>query len=134
MPALSPPSVHTHVNDMMKSELLRESEEFEKKHPTERYYEPNFPVFKAEECDEFRDRCNEMAAQVATLLSGGGQKWRKLLVKQVSRTTVGSFLISHSVCTQTFIEKRVHYLKNAGFSARDRNTKRRRVDLLGRRI
>jgi predicted transcriptional regulator len=26
---LSPPSVHTHINDMMKSELLRESEEWE---------------------------------------------------------------------------------------------------------
>src|SRR6185503_19214825 len=47
---LSLPSVHTHINDMMKSELLRESEEWEKNYPTERYYEPNFPVFKAEEC------------------------------------------------------------------------------------
>ena len=64
---LSAPSVHTHVNDMVKSELLRESEEYEKRHPTERYYEPNFPVFKAEECEEFRDLCEEMAQQVATL-------------------------------------------------------------------
>ena len=64
---LSAPSVHTHVNDMLQSELLRESEEFEKKHPTERYYEPNFPVFKAEECAEFRGLCEEMAEQVATL-------------------------------------------------------------------
>jgi DNA-binding transcriptional ArsR family regulator len=64
---LSPPSVHTHINDMLKSELLRESEEFEKKHPSERYYEPNFPVFKAEECAEFRSLCEEMAEQLATL-------------------------------------------------------------------
>ena len=64
---LSAPSVHTHVNDLVKSELLRESEEYEKKHPTERYYEPNFPVFKVEECEEFRDLCEEMAQQVATL-------------------------------------------------------------------
>jgi DNA-binding transcriptional ArsR family regulator len=64
---LSPPSVHTHINDMLKSELLRESEEFEKKHPTERYYEPNFPVFKAEECAEFHKLCDEMADQLATL-------------------------------------------------------------------
>ena len=64
---LSPPSVHTHINDMLKSELLRESEEFEKKHPSERYYEPNFPVFKAEECAEFRTLCDEMAEQLATL-------------------------------------------------------------------
>jgi predicted ArsR family transcriptional regulator len=42
---LSSPSVHTPINDMMMSELLRESEEWEKKYPTERYYEPNFPVF-----------------------------------------------------------------------------------------
>jgi DNA-binding transcriptional ArsR family regulator len=64
---LSPPSVHTHVNDLVKSELLRESEEWEKKYPTERYYEPNFPVFKAEECAEFRELCEEMAQQVATV-------------------------------------------------------------------
>lgn len=63
--ALSPPSVHTHINDMMKSELLRESEEWEKKHPAERYYEPNFPVFRAEECAEFRSLCEELSRQVA---------------------------------------------------------------------
>jgi DNA-binding transcriptional ArsR family regulator len=65
--SLSPPSVHTHINDMLKSELLRESEEFEKRHPSERYYEPNFPIFKAEECAEFRTLCEEMAEQLATL-------------------------------------------------------------------
>lgn len=64
---LSVPSVHTHVSDLVQSELLRESEEFEKKHPTERYYEPNFPVFKAEECDEFRELCDEMSQQLAAL-------------------------------------------------------------------
>jgi len=64
---LSAPSVHTHVNDMVKSDLLRESEEYEKRHPTERYYEPNFPVFKEEECEEFRNLCTEMAQQVAAL-------------------------------------------------------------------
>ena len=64
---LSPPSVHTHINDMLKSELLRESAEFEKRHPSERYYEPNFPIFKAEECAEFRTLCEEMAQELATL-------------------------------------------------------------------
>jgi len=65
--SLSPPSVFTHVNDMMKSELLRESAEWEKKHPSERYYEPNFPVFRAEECAEFEAVCQEMTEQVAAL-------------------------------------------------------------------
>jgi DNA-binding transcriptional ArsR family regulator len=64
---LSVPSVYSHVNDMLESELLRESEEFEKKHPTERYYEPNFPVFKAEECAEFHTVCEAMAEDLATL-------------------------------------------------------------------
>ena len=63
---LSAPSVHTHINDLLQSELLRESEEFEKRHPTERYYEPNFPVFKTEECAEFKSLCEEMAEQLAT--------------------------------------------------------------------
>jgi predicted transcriptional regulator len=64
---LAPPSVYAHVNDMMKSELLRESIEWEKKHPTERYYEPNFPVFRAEECAEFESLCQEMAEQLTAL-------------------------------------------------------------------
>src|SRR5215213_251956 len=65
--SLSSPSVFAHVNDMMRSELLRESEEWEKKHPTERYYEPNFPVFRTEDCAEFEAVCQEMAEQVAAL-------------------------------------------------------------------
>src|SRR5947207_13074491 len=64
---LSQPSVHTHINDMMRSELLRESEEWEKRYPTERYYEPNFPVLKAAECEEFMSLCDEMAEQVAAI-------------------------------------------------------------------
>ena len=64
---LSPPSVHAHVTEMLKSELLRESEEREKRHPSERYYEPNFPVFRAEDCAEFEALCQEMAEQMAAL-------------------------------------------------------------------
>ncbi len=66
---LSPPSVHTHINDMMKSELLRESEEWEKIHPSERYYEPNFPVFRAEDCAKFEALCEEMAERIAFLFA-----------------------------------------------------------------
>ena len=64
---LSAPSIYTHINDMLNSELLRESKEFEKKHPSEHYYEPNFPVFKAEECAEFRGLCDEMAKELTAL-------------------------------------------------------------------
>jgi len=64
---LSAPSVHTHINDMLESELLRESQEFEKRHPSEKYYEPNFPVFKAQECAEFRQLCEAMSVQLANL-------------------------------------------------------------------
>lgn len=66
---LAPPSVHTHINDLMKSELLRESVEWEKKYPTERYYEPNFPVFKSHECAEFMSLCEEMAEQIADVFA-----------------------------------------------------------------
>lgn len=66
---LSAPSVHTHINEMIKSELLRESEEWEKKYPIERYYEPNFPVFRAEDCAGFKVLCEEMARKVASLFA-----------------------------------------------------------------
>ena len=83
---LKPASIHAHVNDMLKSELLRESEEWEKKHPTERYYEPNFPVFRAEECAEFEALCQEMAEQVAALF----EKKRPQLERAFSRTNIAS--------------------------------------------
>ena len=79
---LSPPSVHSHISDLMRSELLRESEEWEKKHPTERYYEPNFPVFKAEECAEFRALCDEMAEEVSRIF----QKKRSKLERAFRNT------------------------------------------------
>jgi len=63
--SLAPPSVHTHVSDMLRSELLRESVEWEKRYPTERYYEPNFPVVKAEERAEFAALCQELAQRAA---------------------------------------------------------------------
>jgi DNA-binding transcriptional ArsR family regulator len=78
---LSAPSVHTHINDMLQSELVRESKEFEKKHPTERYYEPNFPVFKAQECAEFLDLCEEMAEQLATLFERRRAKMERAFQK-----------------------------------------------------
>jgi DNA-binding transcriptional ArsR family regulator len=64
---LSAPSVHTHVRDMLRSELLREALDWKKTHPAERYYEPNFPVFKAENCAEFRALCEEMSKELVAL-------------------------------------------------------------------
>jgi|SRR4030095_1179472 DNA-binding transcriptional ArsR family regulator len=79
---LSPPSIHTHINDLMKSELLRESIEWEKTYPTERYYEPNFPILKKAECAEFMSLCEEMAEQVASMF----QRKRPKLERAFSRT------------------------------------------------
>ena len=62
---IAPPSVHTHISDMLTSELLRDSEEGEKLHPKERYYEPNFPVVWADDRAEFEKICQEMCEQVA---------------------------------------------------------------------
>ena len=64
---LAPPSVHTHVGEMLASELLREAAEWEKRYPTERYYEPNFPVVGRAEGAEFEAACGEIAEQVAAL-------------------------------------------------------------------
>jgi hypothetical protein len=47
--------------------FLREAVEWEKTHPAERYYEPNFPVFKAEECAEFIALCEEMGKDLMKL-------------------------------------------------------------------
>ena len=78
---LSPPSVHTHINDLMKSELLRESQESEKRYPTERYYEPNFPVFRAEECAEFKALCQEMSREIVNLFEKKRSKMERVFRK-----------------------------------------------------
>ncbi len=72
---LSGPSIHTHVSDMLRSELLRKAEESDKVHPAERYYEPNFPVFRAEDCAEFREICEEMSTELVALF---GEKQKKM--------------------------------------------------------
>jgi DNA-binding transcriptional ArsR family regulator len=79
---LSPPSIYTHINDMVKSQLLRESDAWEKQYPTERYYEPNFPVLRAEDCAELNSLCEEMAQQVVALF----EKKRAKLEKAFLRT------------------------------------------------
>jgi len=66
---LSVPSVHAHVGDMLRSELLREAVEWEKTHPSERYYEPNFPVIKEAEAAELCLLCNDLSAKFAALFS-----------------------------------------------------------------
>jgi DNA-binding transcriptional ArsR family regulator len=72
--SLSAPTVHTHVSEMLSSELLREALEWEKTHPAERYYEPNFPVFKAEECAEFMAVCEEMSKELVKLFEKKREK------------------------------------------------------------
>ena len=79
--SLSPPSIHTHINELLKSELLRESVEWEKKYPTERYYEPNFPVLKAADCAEFLLLCEEMAEQIASLFEKRRSKFEQAFRK-----------------------------------------------------
>jgi len=66
---------------MVRSELLREAVEWEKTHPAERYYEPNFPVFKAEECAEFMALCEEMSKELVTLFERKQKKIERAFAK-----------------------------------------------------
>src|ERR671932_269506 len=78
---LSAPSVHAHVGDMLRSELLREAVEWEKTHPTERYYEPNFPVVRAYERAEFDALCREMAEHVADIFERKNKRLERAFEK-----------------------------------------------------
>ena len=94
--SLSAPSVHTHVSDMLRSELVREAVSWEKTHPAERYYEPNFPVFRANECAEFRAMCEEMAQQVVVLF----ERKRSKLERAFGRTDLSKHGWKFSDVTQ----------------------------------
>ena len=63
----SQPTIHSHVMDLLASELLRESKRPEKRYATERYYEPNFPVVGAAEGVEFEAICDSIAVRIAEL-------------------------------------------------------------------
>lgn len=65
--SIAPPSVHAHISEMIESELLRDSEETEKLHSKERYYEPNFPVVWADDRIEFDKICEELCDDVAEI-------------------------------------------------------------------
>lgn len=82
---LSAPSVHTHVRDMLNSELLREAVDWEKSHPAERYYEPNFPVLKAEECAEFISLCEELSESLVEMF----EKKRTSMENAFRKTKLG---------------------------------------------
>ena len=82
---LSAPSVHTHVADMLRSELLREAVEWEKTHPAERYYEPNFPVIREDEAAELCELCDAMSAQIVDMF----KKKRRKLEKAFRATSLG---------------------------------------------
>lgn len=101
---LSPPSVHTHINDMMKSELLRESEEWEKNYPTERYYEPNFPVFNAEEFAEFKSLCEEMSKEFVTLFERKRQKMERAF-RKTRLSNQGWKLLDITQCLYAHIQR-----------------------------
>ena len=79
--SLSAPSVHTHVTDMLRSELLREAVDWEKTHPAERYYELNFPVLKADESEEFRALCEEMSKELVKLFEKKRRKMERAFRK-----------------------------------------------------
>jgi DNA-binding transcriptional ArsR family regulator len=81
---LSQPSVHRHINELMTSDLIRESEEWERKYPAERYYEPNFIVMKADERAEFEVVCQEVADRVASLF----EKQQRRLEAAFNQTTL----------------------------------------------
>src|SRR5260370_16487413 len=81
--SLSAPSIHTHVTDMLRSELLREAVDWEKTHPAERYYELNFPVFKADECEEFKALCEEMSKDLVGLFEKKRRKMERAFRKTV---------------------------------------------------
>ena len=66
---------------MLRSELLREAVDWEKTHPAERYYELDFPVFKADECKEFRALSEEMSKDLVGLFERQRQKMERAFRK-----------------------------------------------------
>ncbi len=78
---LSQPTIHTHVNEMLKSELLRETAARRKQHPAENYYEPAFPVIKSADRAVLDAVCEAVAKEVASLFEARQAQLRLALGK-----------------------------------------------------
>ncbi len=78
---IAPPSVYTHITEMLASELLRDSVEWEKLHPKERYYEPNFPVVWTDDRAEFETICREMSEHFAEIFEQARPRFEQALSK-----------------------------------------------------
>src|SRR5205085_11321211 len=63
----------------------REAVEWERAHPAERYYEPNFPVIKEEEAAELCELCDDLAGKLADLF----KKHRRKLEQAFRDTPLG---------------------------------------------
>ena len=74
---LSVPSVFKHVNELMASELIRHSAKWEKLHPKEVYYEPNFPVICKDDCSEVEDVCSEISDSIVDLFEQSRPKFER---------------------------------------------------------
>jgi len=74
---LSAPSIHKHVNELLSSELIRDSVECEKLHPKERYYEPNFPVVRADECEAVQEICEKMSESIVELFTNARPQFER---------------------------------------------------------
>jgi DNA-binding transcriptional ArsR family regulator len=78
---LSQPTIHGHLNDMLTSELLRHCAAQEKRHPAENYYEPNFPIVKAQDRAAFELICQAMAERVADVFAMKQAQLGKIFAK-----------------------------------------------------
>jgi len=81
---LSQPTIHSHVNDMLKSELLCRATDWDKQHPAENYYEPNFPVVSAADRAGSKLICQAIAERIADLF----EKNQPELKRAIKNTSV----------------------------------------------
>jgi len=107
----------------------------EKTHPAERYYEPNFPVFKTEECAEFRALCEEMSKELVRLFEKKYQNFERAFHRTgLSERGWELSNITQCLFTNQYRGARTQ-LEQRGLPFVSRETcKRRTVDLLGGRI
>ena len=78
---LSQPTIHSHVNNLLTSELLCESVVRQKKYPAENYYEPNFPVIKAADRTAFEPICQALSKRLADLFESQQTPLKRVMEK-----------------------------------------------------
>ena len=130
---LSAPSIHTHVRDMLRSDLLREAVEWRKRIPRSATMNRTFQSSKLKNAQSSGRSAKRRVKSWWFSLKGNKRKSNVPLLKLVFTKKAGRHWISRSVCSRMYIAARALCWNNADCYRLAGDTQMAHSGIFGRR-